>query len=329
MMKRLAALSRTSLLLASLFGLGSIWPSIVMATDVAILKSADVDYYDQAVQGIRSSFPARITVKEYPLGGNLAHGRKIGASLRASPPDLVVAVGLKAALASKLEIIDTPVVFCLVLDPEQHGLPAPNMTGIQMRLGSEDQLASLRSVLPKAARIGLLYDEDKSGEFVRDAHYAATRLGLDLQGVPVRSHESVAPTLKSLAGKIDTLWVIQDQTVVTQSTIPLLLQWSLDSKTPIFTFSSTLVQQGALGALVVDAWAVGQQAGRVAGAILRRDMMPGGPMLKPEQSQLALNLHSAEQLGLTPTADVIRLAGHLYHGAGPVVGKFQSFDLIP
>lgn len=322
-------LTRACLLLACLLELGLVFPSLAFATEIAILKSADVDYYDQAVQGIRSSFPARVTVKEYPLGGSLAQGRKVGTSLRANPPDLVIAVGLKAALAAKFEIIDTPVVFCLVLNPEQHGLPASNMTGILMRLDPDAQLTSLRAVLPKALRLGLLYDEEKSGEFVREAHRSAARQGIDLLAVPVRSREAVAPGLKSLLGKIDALWVIQDQTVVADQTIPLLMQWSLDSKVPVFTFSSTLVQQGALGALVVDAWAVGQQAGRVAAALIRREPIPGGPLLKPEQAQLALNLRAAEYFGLSPSAEIIRLAGQLYHGGGPIAGEFEGTDLIP
>ncbi len=328
MIRRLIPFPLAFILLPVWFGLSSICPSLVTAAEVAILKSADVDYYDQAVQGIRSSLSSRVTVKEYPLGGSVAQGRKIGTALRASPPDLVVAVGLKAALAVKLEIVDTPVVFCLVLNPEQHGLPASNMTGIQMRLEPETQLTSLRGVLPKATHLGLLYDEDKSGDFVREAQRAASRLGVELLALSVRSREAVTPTLKSLAGKIDALWVIQDQTVVSDFTIPLLMQWSLDAKIPIFTFSSTLVQQGALGALVVDAWTVGQQAGRIASGLLRRETAPGGLLLTPEQPQLALNLRSAELFGLSPSAEVIRLAGQLYHGTGPVAGKFSATDLL-
>jgi putative ABC transport system substrate-binding protein len=300
-----------------------------LAADIAILKSADVDYYDQAVQGVRSTFPTGLTIKEYSLHGSPAEGRVIGKALRASPPDVVIAVGLKAALAAKLELVDVPVIFCLVLDPELYNLPAKNMIGIQMRLAPDVQLASLRSVLPNVKRLGLLYDEDKTGGFVKEAQAHAARLQLELVALPIHSRDDVPTALKSLLGKIDALWVTQDQTVVTTSTIPLLIQATLSAKVPLFTFSSTLVQQGAFGALVVDAWTVGQQAGHAASAILRGESMPGGRVLSPERPQLALNLRSAELLALSPPPEVIRFAGQLYSGTGPVAGQLLSAGVIP
>lgn len=303
-------------------------PAAARATEIAILKSADIGYYDEAVQGFRSALPPRTTVKEYSLGGSVARGREIGQTLRASPPDLVFAVGLKAAMAAKLEILDTPVVFCLVLNPETHGLPAPNMTGILMKVPVDRQLQTLRTLVPEARRIGLLYSEDKSGGFVAEAQRLAGQKGLELLAVPVASREDVPPALRSLLPRIQGLWLIPDQTVVTDSSIPFLLQSSLDAKVPLITFSSTLVQQGALGGLVVNAWDVGQQAGRLAGTKLRGDRPAGGSLVEPESAQLALNLHTAEYLGLSPSPEAIKLATVLY-GPGAFAQKPRTDDLIP
>jgi putative ABC transport system substrate-binding protein len=300
-----------------------------LATDVAILKSAEVDYYDQAVQGIRSVLPSQIDVKEYPLGGSLAQGRKIGVLLRAAPPDLVLAVGLKATLVAKLELPDTPVVFCLVLNPEQHGLPFPNMTGIQTRLPADAQLKSLRSILPMARHVGVLYDPNQNSEFIRSAQEAAKQLDLELTALPVHSPDEVDAHAKILLKNTDALWVMQDRTVVTETTIPGLIQSSLAAKVPLFTFSSTLVQQGAFGALVIDAWTVGRQAGRIASSILRHESAADGHVLDPEQPQLALNLRSAERLGMTFPSGMVRMAGQLYSGAGPVAGQLHAPDLFP
>ncbi|MBI5855212.1 MAG: ABC transporter substrate-binding protein [Nitrospirae bacterium] len=299
-----------------------------MAAEITILKSSDIGYYDEAVQGFRSALPPRTTIKEYSLGGSVARGRELGKTLRASPPDLVFAVGLKAAMAAKLEILDTPVVFCLVLNPESHGLPTANMTGILMKVPVERQLQAIRSLLPDSRRIGLLYDEDKSGPFVAEARRLASQQRLDLLAVPVHAREEVPSALRSLLPKVQGLWLIQDQTVVTESSIPFLLQTTLDAKVPLIAFSSTLVQQGALGGLVVNAWEVGQQAGRVTGAKLRGDSVPGRPLIEPERAQLALNLHTAEYLGLTPSADVLRLATVLY-GSGAVAKTQKLDDVIP
>ena len=68
---------------------------------------------------------------------------------------------------------------------------------------------------------------------------------------------------------------------------------------------------------------------RIASSILRHESAADGRVLDPEQPQLALNLRSAEQLGTTLPPDTIRLAGHLYSGAGPVAGQLHAPDLFP
>lgn len=301
----------------------------VGAGEIAIIKSSDLSYYEQAVLGFRAGLPPTMKVREYNVGGQLTQGRDIGKALRASPPSLVFAVGLKAAMAAKLEIFDTPVIFCMVLNPESHGLPTANMTGIAVRTSPATQLTALRSVLPDRRRIGLLYDEAQSGDFVRDARRIAKQSGVELIAVAVRHQEDLPATLRTLLPKIEVLWLLQDQTVISESSIPLLLESTIDAKVPLFTFSSTLVQQGALGALVVNPWAVGQQAARMVRTQLNDPTKSAGLLHEPEHPQLALNLNTAEYLGLALTPDVVRVAGHLFSGPGPVARRSDSLNLIP
>jgi len=302
---------------------------IAGAAEIALLKSSGLPYYEQAVVGFKAGIPATTSVKEYNLNGQLAEGRQIAKSLRASPPDLIFAVGLKAALAAKLEIFDQPVVFCMVLNPEAHGLPTSNMTGIAVRLPAETQLAALRSAIPNRNRVGVLYDEDQSGDFIRQAHRAAKQHGLDLLAVAVHRQEEIPNAVRVLLPKIDALWLIQDQTVVSESAIPFFLESTLDAKVPLFTFSSTLVQQGALGALVLDPWTVGRQAAHIAFARLSGQHASTGLLQNPEYSQLALNLNSAEHLGLVLPAELIRTASHLFRGPGALAQQSGHSDLIP
>lgn len=303
--------------------------SVVKAEEIAILKSADLSYYEQAMVGFKRGLPANIVVKEYNLDGQLAQGRDIGRSLRASPPNLVFAVGLKAAMAAKLEIFDTPVVFCMVLNPETHGLPSRNMVGIAVRPSAETQLAALRSTMPHLHRVGVLYDDAHSGEFMRHAHYAAKQQGLELVAVSIHRQEDIPPTVRAIVSQIDVLWLIQDATVVSESAIPFFLESTLQAKVPIFTFSSTLVQQGALGALVLDPLAIGQQAASLAMRQIKGARALVGSLQPPEGMQLALNLNSAEYLGITVAPEVIRLAGHLFSGPGAMALKPNHADVIP
>lgn len=304
--------------------------NIGYGADIAVLKSADLPYYEQAVLGFKAELPATTTIKEYNLHGQLERGLDIARSLRASPPNLVLAVGLKAAMAAKLQIVDQPVVFCMVLNPEAYGLPASNMTGVAVRTPAEVQLSTLRSVMPGRTRIGVLYDEDQSGAFVREARLAAKHQGLDLVAIALQKHEDIPHVLRALLPKIEVLWLIQDQLVVSESAIPFFIESTLSAKIPLFTFSSTLVQQGAVSALVVDPWTVGQQTARLAlSQLAHQRAISSGQMDPPDHPQLALNLNSAEYLGLTLNPELIRLAGQVFSGSGSVARQMVPLDLIP
>ena len=303
--------------------------SAVEAAEVALLKSADVPYYDQAIQAFRSSLPSETKITEYNLAGNLIEGRKIAKALRAAPPDLVLAVGLKAALSAKLELVDTPTLFCLVLNPESHGLPGPKMAGILMQISPSSQLASIQTLAPRVHRIGLLYDDDRTKDFVNEARRLARRAGLELIATPVHGSSEVPRALRALLPQIDLFWLIQDQTVVTEDSLSFILATTLESKIPVFGFSPTLVQQGALGALAVNAWDIGIQAGRLGAAILRGESMPRPALQAPHKPQLAINLNSAEYFGLSPSKDVLRMATLLYGGPGALAQTENKKDLVP
>ena len=319
-------LLRSSLLV--LLSFTTLW-STVEAADVAIVKSADLRYYDAAIMGFKAGLPPMTKVKEYSLEGQLARGREIGKSLRASPPDLVFAVGLKAAISAKLEIFDTPVVFCMVLNPDAYDLPTANMTGIAVRTSPETQLAALRSLMPDRKRVGVLYGEDHAKAFIQDAREAARQQGLDLVSVAVHRPEDVPHALRGLLQQIDVLWLIQDQVIVSESTIPVFLESSLSDGVPIFTFSSTLVQQGAVGALVLDPWAVGRQAAHLSLTRLKDTGALAGTLAAPEHSQWALNLKSAEHFNIRLNPELIRLAGQVFSGTGPIAHRRDSSALIP
>ncbi|MFO0766800.1 MAG: hypothetical protein U0231_08410 [Nitrospiraceae bacterium] len=114
------------------------------AAEVVILNRLDIAAYDQAIAGFKSSLGGSVTLSEYDLEGDLEKGRKLARKIRASDPALVLAIGLKAAKAAQLEIVDIPVVYAMVLDPAKYGLTTRNMTGVLLEVPLERQLALIR-----------------------------------------------------------------------------------------------------------------------------------------------------------------------------------------
>ena len=86
---------------------------ITSAKEVAILKSADISAYSEAITAFKSALPQSFQVNpEYDLKGDMAKGQNLAKRIRTSNATVVLAVGLKAALVAKLEILDIPVIFC-------------------------------------------------------------------------------------------------------------------------------------------------------------------------------------------------------------------------
>ena len=325
----LHSLARMALFIWFGYGASATLAFDVQAAEIVVLKSSDVGYYSQAVQGFRHALPAHAHIVEYTLTEGVTDAREVGQSIRAGHPDLVLAVGLKAALTAKVEIPDLPVVFCLVLNPELHGLPAGNMTGILMKVPPSQQLESIKSVAPRARRIGVLYDEHQQAATISAAKHQAKLLGLQLIVSAVTKREEVPGALIALLPQIDLLWVLPDQTVITEESLPFLLESTFDAKIPLFGFSLTLVQRGALGALVIEPLDAGTQAGQLAAAILRDPANGGMRVIQPDRLKLVLNLNTAEYLGLTLAPDIVRMASRLYGGPGAFALQGNNKNFVP
>lgn len=282
------------------------------AAEIAILKSADIAAYNQAIVGFKASVGATHAFTNYDMQGDVAVGRKLARKIRASDAALVFAVGLKAALAAKLEIVDMPVIYCMVLAPEKYDLKAPNLAGIALEVPVERQLSMIRSVLPKARKLGILYDPEKTGSFVEEVKRPTRERGFELNEGLVRSEKEVPAALRALLPKIEALWLVPDNTVLTEESLGFLLGTALDASIPTIGFSSEFVRGGALLALFVSYQDVGRQAGQLAARILggQASLAPG--ILAPERVRLAINQKTAKFLGVTIPPDILTSADEVY-----------------
>lgn len=314
-----------------LFFIGLLSPALSFAEDVAILSSGNLSVYHQAIEGFRSALPTSTHVQEYVLGQPMTDDRTIGQQIRGSNPDVVLAVGGKAAQLARIEIVDQPVVFCMVLNLEASGLPTANMTGVLMTIPSEQQLASMRTVIPTLQRVGLLYSPEFAS-FAIQAQRAAKNLELTLVATPIADQQEVPGILRALLPRVEALWLLRDPQVVNAESLNFLIRTALDFNVPVFGFASGLMRHGALATLSLDYRQVGRQAARLTRDIIRRDMAPGAlpSPQHPDLPLLALNLNAASFLGLTPSTQTLQLAAELFGGPG-AFAKQQTEDpfLIP
>lgn len=288
-------------------------PDPARASEIAVLKSSsDIAAYSQAVETLKAELPASVTVTEYDLQGDIARGQKLARKVRASDAAVVVAVGLKAALVAKLEIVDVPVIFCMVLDPARYDLRAPNLTGISLQIPIERQFNTIREILPKASRLGVLYDPEKTGGLVEDARRTAKSLGLALIERQVRAEKQVPAALRELLPQIEALWLVPDSTILTEDSLRFVLSTALDHSVPVVGFSAEFVRNGALLGLSVSPVDIGKQAGVLAKKILQGEAPPSQTAVPPERVRLAINLKTAKFLGVTLPPEVVSRADDVY-----------------
>ncbi|WNM59082.1 ABC transporter substrate-binding protein [Candidatus Nitrospira allomarina] len=281
---------------------------VTSAQEVAILKSADINAYSEAISAFTSALPSTIQIiREYDLQGDMAKGRQLAQRIRASNVKVVLAVGLKAALAAKLEIPDIPVIFCLVLDPEKYGLPTTNMVGLSLKVPFRQPLKSLHALAPKVSRIGVLFDPQKSHEMHRQLLHDANALGIQILSEEIHQEQDVASALNALKDRIDALWLLPDSTVLTESTLDFLISTTLEANIPVVGFSSALVRSGAVIGAYVHYADIGTQAAQLTQQLARQTPSSVlGTIIPPKRVHQSINQKSARYLGLSLTPDVLR-----------------------
>ena len=281
--------------------------TITHAQEIAILKSAEIGAYSEAIEAFKSALPSSLQVTlEYGLKGDLVKGRSLARRIRASDTQIVLAVGLKAALAAKLEIFDIPIITCLVLDPKRYGLPSKNMVGLSLKIPFKRHLKPLKVLAPKISRIGVLFDPRKTQGIFDRLKQEATNQGITIISEEVLEEHEVSTALKSIEKKIEALWLLPDSTVLTEDTLDFIISSTLEKNIPLVAFSAGLVKSGAVIGVYINYKDIGRQAARLSQQLVSNtpsDLL--GTILPPDQIRQSINRASGTYLGFPLPPNVL------------------------
>lgn len=273
--------------------------SELWAAGVAVVTDAKLPVYRRVVTGF--SIESRQSVAEFTLGGKRERGKEVFAKALKGKPDLILAIGPKAAnLAREIVPKEIPVVFCMVPNLESYPeLKGPNIAGIALEQNMRDQLSTLKSVAPKTKAVGVVYNPRHTGKKISEAKREANSLGLKLVTAEAGSPRDVERAVSSLAGRVDALWMVADPTVLNLAAFEALLDFSLKKRIPFFSINYKFVEKGALVSMGIDYARIGQQAGRVANQIIKKKVKPAKISVEsPEGLDIAINLTTARKIGV-------------------------------
>jgi putative ABC transport system substrate-binding protein len=287
---------------------------------IAVVLSRDVAPYREAVRGFedvlrQSHRPYKI--HEFSSDGVAAARGTLGEKIRAREPDLILTVGSAATQLISDEIRDLPIVFSMVLPSsgsrslEELREARPNVTGASMEIPVRTQFAKLKEVLPKAKRIGVLYDPAVSGPIIEEAAEIARDLGLELVPLAVTSEKDVLAAISSLARNVDVLWSVADSTVFSEQGLRQILLETLRNRTPFVGLSPSFVKAGALLAFSTDYRDLGRQAGEQSLRVLVGEDVSRIPMTDPRELLLSINMNTAKQIRVH-IRDEIRMNANVF-----------------
>ncbi|MFF2753674.1 ABC transporter substrate-binding protein [Psychrobacillus sp. NPDC058041] len=243
--------------------------------------------------------------KQIAQGDNSAN-TTIATNLVSAKVDLIFANSTPSAQAAASATSDIPIVFTSVTDAVGAELvksmekPGGNVTGtIDAHPDAiSDTMKFLKEQLG-AKKVGMVFN---SGEQNSRAQVDAVKemlKGMDMTVVEasVATSADVKQAAESLIGKVDSMYIITDNTVV--SALESVISVANDNKIPMMVGEFDSVKRGGLAAYGFEYYDIGYEAGQMAVKILKGESKPADlPVQIPQKLKLVLNKKTAAILGI-------------------------------
>ncbi len=260
-----------------------------------------------------------LRIEQRWTGGDAERLRGYTAELVASAPDVIVANPTSSIAALKEATRTIPVVFALLADPVSSGFvgswarPGGNITGFTSFEASMagKWLEALKQMAPRVTQVALVFNPDTAASggtiFLRPVEEAAAAFGLQVKPAPVRSATEIdALGDAAPSGGTTGLLVVPDifTTNHRDEIIALAARRRLPALYPFRFFAAS----GGLMSYGIDTLDVFRRAASYVDRVLKGAHVGELPVQGPTKFELAINLKTAEALGLSVPASLLALA---------------------
>lgn len=210
---------------------------------------------------------------------------------------------------------DVPIVFTAVTDPvlaelaAEDGSPVGEITGTSDKLPVEKQLEMIRTMLPEAKTIGIMYStsEVNSVSAIDEYKAAAPSYGFEIIESGISTTADVPLAADNLLEKVDCVNNLTDNTVV--SALPVILDKAAKKNIPVFGSEVEQVRIGCLASVGLDYVQLGEQTGRMAGKILKGESKASEMNFEViAEAAFYCNNKTAENLGITIPEELLSSA---------------------
>lgn len=251
-------------------------------------------------------------------GGTAA---QIANNFVANKVDLICAIATPMAQSAFGAAKNTkiPVIFTAVTDPVAAELakadktPNGEITGTSDKLPVEKQLEMIRTILPEAKTIGIMYStsEVNSVSAIEEYKAAAPAYGFEIIESGIATAADIPLAADNLLEKVDCLNNLTDNTVV--SSLPIILDKAAAKGIPVFGSEVEQVKIGCLATVGLDYYDLGVQTGKMAAQVLKGEKKASEITFEViEEASFYGNTAVAENLGITLPESLVSSAKEMF-----------------
>jgi putative ABC transport system substrate-binding protein len=223
-------------------------------------------------------------------------------------PDVIVVVGVAAAVEAKRATRTIPVVFAPAGDPVRSGLvpslgsPGGNLTGVSLYASELNQkrLEIFKEAVPGIHHIGTLWNANNPSQdrYWVDTRSAAERIGLNPRPMMAKGLGDLEASFAAMKGeRLDGLVVLTDAEfdAARETIVRLAAEYSL----PAIFEHRAFVEAGGLISYGPSIDQLSYRAAAYVDKILKGTKPADLPIEQPTRFELMVNLKTAKVLGIT------------------------------
>jgi ABC-type uncharacterized transport system substrate-binding protein len=250
-----------------------------------------------------------IVIEQRYAAGNYDRLSDLATELVRANVEVIVVDGTAAAKACKSATATIPIVFALAVDPVSDGLaasfarPGGNLTGLTMAAGyvlAGKRVELLKDMVGSLSRVAVLSNPGNPphAPYLRETERAASALGLTMQAFEVRSPNELPGAFAAMADwHADGLVTLTDGMLF--SNRDRIAALALASKLPAVYPEAEFVAAGGLSSYGPSLPDLFRRAAGYVEKILKGAKPGDLPIEQPTKFELAINLKTAQTLGLS------------------------------
>jgi len=262
---------------------------------VAVLVSDRSAAFTGVEREIKRRYPHRI--ETYNLDGHDVLSADMRRKIESPELPVVVAIGLHAARAAQ-GLAGKKVIFCQVFNYEEADLVTPSMKGVAATPPARELFRVWKTLSPRLRKIGVITG-GRLGNLIDEARAAAAEYRIGLIHVGARSDRETLYAFKRLAPKIQGLWLVPDNRVLSVGVIRDMMTYGMKQGKQMAVFNHELL---GLGGLVSAESSYPDIAGQVlerVGQAQRYAGVPGEPVVPLNRANIRINKVMAGRLNLS------------------------------